>query len=158
MSSWAPRIIPNPSRTIERDRPRHDRIGLRGRRRRSSGLDALADDGVVLRKDFAGDEGLAVGDTLALTTPGGVAVRRVLTGVYAPSRFSPLLGQVLLAQDDFDATFPQPKDTLVLLGADGGPTAAATEALQTALGPFPDSRLETRAELSSRAPASSTSC
>ena len=104
------------------------------------GLAGLAGDGAIVREDFADEHDLVVGDNFEIVTPAGDGIRREVAGIYAPPRFSPLLGEVVLAQADFDATFPQPRDGFVLLRADGGAAAA----MATALARFPDSDLQTR--------------
>ena len=77
-------------------------------------LAALADGSTVVREG----EG-HVGDTIAFLTPAGKEVQATIRGVYEKrSDLDQLLGQVVLSQAAFDASFPRPGDTLTILGAE----------------------------------------
>jgi putative ABC transport system permease protein len=105
-------------------------------------LSRLGRDGAVVKRTFARTNGLEVGDTFRLTTASGADAGsfRVL-GIYQPPRLAELLGGVVISQDAFDAGFDRPRNFLTLV--DGATSRAA---LEQALAPFPDAKVQTHAE------------
>ena len=103
-------------------------------------LAALNRGGVVVREglELPGAGTAAVGDTVRFLTPTGNEVEAVVRGVYKKhGDLDQLLGQVVLSQSVFDRSFPRPGDMLTLVQAD------STVALERALAPFPDAKLQT---------------
>ena len=96
-------------------------------------LVALADGDAVVREG----EG-HVGDRLSFLTPAGKRVDTVVRGVYEKhGDLDQLLGDVVLSQRAFDASFPRPGDLLTLVQAD------STAGLERALAAYPDTKLQT---------------
>ena len=93
----------------------------------------------LARGDAIVREGEAhVGDTLRLLTPAGKQLEADVRGVYRKhGDLDQLLGQVVLSQAMFDASFPRPADLLTLVQAD------STAALEKALAAYPDAKLQT---------------
>ena len=106
----------------------------------SASLAALGKGGAIVREgtDLPGTGRAAVGDRIVFLTPAGKHVESVVAGVYAKhGDLDQLLGQVVLSQAAFDASFPRPGDMLTLVQAD------STSALEQALAVFPDAKLQT---------------
>jgi putative ABC transport system permease protein len=96
-------------------------------------LAALRQGGAIVREG----EG-HVGDQLVFLTPAGKEISTTVRGVYEKqSDLSQLLGQVVLSQAAFDASFPRPGDMLTLVQAE------STAGLERALAAFPDAKLQT---------------
>jgi ABC-type lipoprotein release transport system permease subunit len=95
-------------------------------------LSGLADGQAVVSERFAEDRALGVGETTTVTTPSGARVTATVAGIFSPSRFDSVLGEVVLTQAAFDRAFPRPADAVVLV-AMSGPAAEATVALTASL-------------------------
>jgi len=106
-------------------------------------LARLGPNGAVVQDGFAEEQGLAVGDTFALTTPAGAELRRVVRGVYETRSFATMLGAVVLSTAAFDASFPRATDAYVLATAGADVDRAA---LQARLAAFPDALLQSTDE------------
>ena len=99
----------------------------------------LGGAGAVVSKSLASDKHLRVGGSLVVTTPAGKRLELNVRGIYAPPKFDPLLGDVVLTQKTFDRDFQRPSDALVLVRASG------TQAeLDAAVARFPDARVLSR--------------
>ena len=99
---------------------------------------SLDRSGAIVSSGLAEDEGLAAGDTVTFRTPGGRDISVEIRGIYDDSRFeSPLLGQVLISQDTFDASFPRPGDAYTFVDA------SSPAGLERALAAFPNADLQT---------------
>jgi putative ABC transport system permease protein len=104
-------------------------------------LSRLGSDGALLTKDFAEEQGLAVGDRVGLRTPSGDELVVVVRGIHDPPAAFPLLKPVTIGQAAFDAAFPAPKNAYTFLDAE--PQAAP--ALADAARGFGDATLHTGA-------------
>jgi putative ABC transport system permease protein len=106
---------------------------------------SLGFDGAIVRNKFADDHNLKVGSKFSMQTPQGKTTGLVVRGIYKPpaEQLDPLLGEVTLAQRAFDTHFPRPKDMFVFVDTNAGVTSQATAALDTALGPYPDTVVRT---------------
>jgi putative ABC transport system permease protein len=103
-----------------------------------STLASLDRTSAIVSDGLAADEGLAVGDRVTFRTPAGRDVSLVVSGIYDDSDVeSPLLGQVLVTQERFDASFPRPGDSYTFV------EASSPEGLERALAAFPDAKLQT---------------
>src|SRR5207253_247365 len=71
-------------------------------------LASLGAHGAVVRKTFANDHHLAVGDAFSLRTPTGKALRLTVAGIYDPPTLDQLPGNVLIGPRAFDRTFVRP--------------------------------------------------
>jgi putative ABC transport system permease protein len=99
---------------------------------------SLDRSGAIVSSGLAKDEGLAVGESVSFRTPTGRDVSLAIRGVYDDSRFeTPLLGQVLISQERFDASFPRPGDAYTFVDA------SSPAGLERALAAFPSADLQT---------------
>lgn len=102
-------------------------------------LAALDGDGAIVTQSFADDHDLTVGSRVRILTPSGERMTRTVAGIVDPPALAPVLGDVLISQDAFDAAFPRPKDRLTLVqGAD-------TAGIEQSLARFPDTTVDTTA-------------
>lgn len=106
----------------------------------SAALRELGTSGVLVRDDLAEQEDIAVGDRIELLTPAGSTAGYVVRGVFAPPRLDSLLGHVVVSQEAFDTSFPQPADAYTFVNVSSG---ASVEALAERLAAFPDAVLRT---------------
>jgi putative ABC transport system permease protein len=103
-------------------------------------LSRLNGNGAVVKEAFARKLHLATGDAFTLRAPNGRSIRLVVAGIYQPPRVGEVLGGVVLGQRAFDRVFPRPQNGLTLVR---GSSAAA---LERALGAFPATKVQTRAD------------
>ncbi len=108
-------------------------------------LTQLGDDGAVLPNNVAEDHDLAVGDPFEVLTPEREPVEFVVLGIYEGSPFYPLLGTASISQQAFDELYDRPRNRFTLLNTTGD-EAAVRANVETALEPFPDTRIQTRPE------------
>jgi putative ABC transport system permease protein len=101
---------------------------------------SLGRDGALVRKGFADDHSLAVGDRVELGTPTGTRLTATVRGIFDPPELDSLLGHVVVSQAAFDAEFERPSDAFVLVQAhtDAG--------LERALAAFPSADVQTPAQ------------
>ena len=112
-------------------------------------VQALGDKGAVLKKNFAADHHLSVGDTFVVTSPSGMRVALQVRGITDPPVFDkvdPILGDIVISRQAFSAGFPRPKVLLALLKLNAEPSPAVTASLKRALAAFPDAKLQTKAD------------
>ncbi|HEX5782328.1 MAG TPA: FtsX-like permease family protein, partial [Solirubrobacteraceae bacterium] len=102
-------------------------------------LEGLGKDGALVTKDYADDQGLAVGDGLALQTPSGEKLALTVRGVYDPPQARQMLKSISIGQATFDRSFPTPKNAYTFLEAD----AAADAGLEAAVKDSGDAVLHT---------------
>ena len=91
-------------------------------------LGQLGADGALVTKKYADDSHLAVGSTLAVTTPAGKHGELVVRGIYDPPAAEPMLGEISISRQTFDSSFTALKDSLTFLDADAGAAAAIRSA------------------------------
>ena len=108
--------------------------------KKETSLASLDRTGAIVSKTMAGDEKLHVGSSFVVTTPAGKRFDLTVSGIYAPPKFDPLLGEVVLTQTTFDRHFQRPSDSLVLMRSNR-PAAQ----LSSAVAKYPDARVLTRA-------------
>jgi putative ABC transport system permease protein len=107
--------------------------------KRQTSLTGLDGTGAVVGKALAGKEHLGVGSSFTVTTPEGKRFALKVRGIYAPPKFDPLLGDVVLTQRTFDRHFQRPSDSLVLVRA-----SRSEPQLAAALAKFPDAHIVTQ--------------
>jgi putative ABC transport system permease protein len=110
----------------------------------AASLGRLGTTGAIVRSDLAEQQDLAVGDRISLLTAGGETTSYVVRGVVDPPKLDSLLGHVVISQQAFDATFPQPADAYTFLDLAPG---ADTSALEGRLAGFPDAVIRTTTEM-----------
>ena len=108
-------------------------------------LAQLGSDGAVLPNNVAEDRDLAVGDSITIRSTAGTTRDLVVRGIYEGSPFYPLLGSASVSQATFDELYERPRNRFTLLNVDGD-VQATRPAVESALEPFPDTRLFTRPE------------
>jgi putative ABC transport system permease protein len=97
----------------------------------------------VVTDRLADDKGLAVGDRLALTSQAGERLELEIAAISHPDRFNPLgMGEVTIARSDYDAAFTNERERFAFVNGAG----ASAAALDRALAPFADVRLQTKPE------------
>ena len=94
----------------------------------------------VVRAPWAKKHHLVVGDSFSIRTPAGRTVALRVAATYAPAKLDELLGNVLIPQRTFDATFETPGDAYTFVRTDDPGSVAAT--LKT----YPDARVLTTAK------------
>lgn len=109
-------------------------------------LSQLGDDGILVPHHVAMDKGLAVGDEVAIRTPADETRQFVVRGIYEGSPFYPLLGTASVSHASFDELYERPRNRFTLVNVPGEPNDAARVELESAAGPFPDTRIQTRTE------------
>jgi putative ABC transport system permease protein len=91
-------------------------------------LAKLGGDGAIVTKAYADKDHLSVGGKLAVTTPAGKKGELVVRGIYDPPAAVPLLGDISISRQTFDASFTALEDSLTFLDADSGSAAAIKSA------------------------------
>jgi putative ABC transport system permease protein len=104
-------------------------------------LGELGADGALVTTAYADENHLAVGSALAVTTPAGKRGELVVRGIYDPPAAQPLLGDISIGRQAFDASFSALKDSLTLLDANDG----AAPAIRSAASGLGDVRVHTEA-------------
>jgi putative ABC transport system permease protein len=102
-------------------------------------LGRLDGDGAVVKKAFANDNDLAVGERFTLRNPSGEPVELVVAGIYQPPRVGEVLGGVVMGVDLFDRSFARPQNAFTLV------RGSSQEALERAVAKFPDAKVATQA-------------
>ena len=102
-------------------------------------LAALGTDGAIVTKQYAKAQHLAIGSSLAVTTPSGGKAKLVVRGIHNPR--TQLLADVSMSQKAFDAVSRQPKNGLTFLDAE----SSAGKAIESAVTGFGDAKFHTGA-------------
>ena len=108
-------------------------------------LAELGENGALVSSKFAEDNGITVGDTVAIQTASTPA-EAVVKGIYRPPPFYPLLGTLSVPIPMFDQIVERPRNQYTFVSVDGGPTEAVRTELETATAGFPDAKVRTRQE------------
>jgi putative ABC transport system permease protein len=88
--------------------------------------------GAIVKKDFAEEHRLAVGDRLRLTVPSGERLELEVGGIEdqpAVAKLNPLMGKVTIADTTFDQAFERPTDKLLFVSVDASANSAVAAAL-----------------------------
>ena len=107
-------------------------------------LTSLSGAEAIVSHDFAKDHRLSVGSPFTVQSASGTTRTLRVTGTYLPKKFDSLMGSVVMTQNTFGSLVPRASDSLVLAKfADTGD--AGRTALTTALGAYPDGKVQTAA-------------
>jgi putative ABC transport system permease protein len=112
-------------------------------------LSELGRDGAIIRDKWATQHDVGIGDRIQVVNPAGKTSSYVVRGIYTQPRFGqidPVLGSIAISQQAFDSAFERPQNAYTFLNVRGGATTETTEALQAALGSYPDAKVATRAD------------
>jgi len=104
----------------------------------------LGENGAIVDANFAEDNDIAVGDTIAVLIPSGETLEQEVMGLYEPPPFYPLLGGVSITKERFDSAFERPRNQFTFVNVPGGPTDGTTASLEGAVADFPDAKIQTR--------------
>ena len=106
-------------------------------------LRAVAPGRAVVTDKFADKHHLAEGDSLALTTPADKRLHVQVAAISHPDKFNPLeMGEVTIARSDYDGAFLNDRQRFAFINAG----SASDRALEQALAPFADVKLDTKAQ------------
>ena len=104
-------------------------------------LARLGETGALVKRSFANEHDLHLGDAFTLRTPAGKPMHLNVVGVFQPPRLYELLGGIVVSQQAFDRNFARPGNQLTLI--DGN---VSRSQLERSLASFPDTKIETEAE------------
>ena len=103
----------------------------------------LGSGGAIVTDRFAEDHDLGMGDRFQVTALGGDKVDVSVAGISKPDRFNPLgTGEVTIARSVYDRSFSTERERYAFISGDG----ASGPALERALSPFPDVKLQSKSE------------
>ena len=103
----------------------------------------LGASGAIVTKAFADDHALRLGSAVPITTSAGRKLTARVAAITDPK--GDLLGEVLISQAAFDASFPRPSDLFVFVNARDGTNAATTAGIDRAVDGFTEVDARTRA-------------
>jgi putative ABC transport system permease protein len=107
-------------------------------------LGSLGADGTFIDNGYASKHHLSVGSRLAVTTPTGGRVPLVVKGIFKPPNGGSPFGPVTMSAATWDRSYQQPQNLYTLVKMDGGQSAANQKALNRAMAPFPNAKVQTR--------------
>jgi putative ABC transport system permease protein len=105
-------------------------------------MNTLGTNGAFVNKDFAKDHALEVGEGISLLTPQGATPTFTVKGIFDPPTGGSPFGPVTISSQRFDKLFNQPEDLFVFVTMTGGVTQTNTTALDRALTPFPNAKVQ----------------
>jgi putative ABC transport system permease protein len=103
----------------------------------------LASGGAIVTDKFAKDHHLSVGDRFQVTAIKGDRLGLSVAGISKPDKFNPLgTGEVTIARSAYARSFSAERERYAFVAADG----ASRPALEKALAPFADVKLQSKSE------------
>ena len=103
----------------------------------------LASGGAIVTDEFAKDHHLSVGDRFQVTAIKGDKLGLSVAGISKPDKFNPLgTGEVTIARSVYARSFSAERERYAFVAADG----ASRPALEKALAPFADVKLQSKSE------------
>ena len=109
-------------------------------------MNNLGEDGAFVNTDFAKDHELEVGKGVRLLTPQGERPTFTVKGIFEPPTGGSPFGPVTISSQRFDRLFSQPEDLFVFITMRGGVNPTNTAALDRALSPFPNAKVQDQQE------------
>jgi putative ABC transport system permease protein len=110
----------------------------------------LGNNGAFVSHSYAtggpASQHLHLGSPLAVLTPGGTTLHLIVRGIFSPPKGANPYGDVTISSTLFDRVYQNPQNLYVLVNTQGGVTPANTRALSSALGSFPDAKLQTKTQ------------
>jgi putative ABC transport system permease protein len=104
----------------------------------------LGSSGAIVNEGFADEHALRIGSPLQLTTSAGRPLAVRVAAIVNPK--AQLVGDVVISQAAFDASFPRPSDMFVFVRTADGSNAATSRAIDRAVAGFPEVEARTRAD------------
>jgi putative ABC transport system permease protein len=108
--------------------------------------DRLGAKGAIVAKAYAKDHSLQIGSPIDVETPDGSTINLRLRGIFDPPKGGTPFGDVTMSSATFDRFYPNPSNLFSFVKTRGGVTAENTRALERALEPFPDAKIQTKSE------------
>jgi putative ABC transport system permease protein len=110
----------------------------------NASLAKLGRDGAIVMDTFANKHKLTLGDRFPVTMPDGQQIGLHVVAIDKQPQFAPLLGQITVSTEGFDAAYRNPKTTAVIfLRTAGGESAQVESSLTSVLDAFPSVGLKT---------------
>jgi putative ABC transport system permease protein len=106
----------------------------------------LGNDGAFVSTSYASAQHLHVGSPITVLTPTGTSLHLTLRGITSPPKGGDPYGDVTIASSVFDRVYQNPQNLFTFVNVTGGVTAANTSTLNRALDPYPDAKLQTKAQ------------
>jgi putative ABC transport system permease protein len=106
----------------------------------------LGFDGAFVTKGYASAHHLHVGSAISILVPSGEVLHQTVMGISNPPRGGSPYGNVAISAVRFDAAYQDPQNLYVFINMRGGVTAANSHLLKTALGGFPDAKVQTKSQ------------
>jgi putative ABC transport system permease protein len=107
-------------------------------------LTSLGASGAFIDNGYASKHHLSVGSPVVVTTPTGGRVPLVVKGIFKPPNGGSPFGPVTMSAATWDRAYTQPENLYTLVKTSGGETAANQRALNRAMAPFPNAKVQTR--------------
>ena len=109
----------------------------------------LGTDGGFVSKDYANAKHLHVGSPISVQTPSGTTLNLIIRGITSPPKGANPYGDVSISTTLFDRVYQNPQNLFAFVNTQGGVTPANTHLLNSAMSPFPDAKLQTKAQFKS---------
>jgi putative ABC transport system permease protein len=110
----------------------------------NASLAKLGRDGAIVMDTFANKHKLQSGDQFPVTMPDGRKLQLRVVAIDKQPLFAPLLGEITVSTEGFDAVYRNPKTTsFILLRTAGGESARVERSLTSVLEAFPSVGLNT---------------
>ena len=107
-------------------------------------LATLGATGAFVDDGYANKHHLKVGSPLVVTTPTGGHVPLVVKGVFKPPNGGSPFGPVTMSAAAWDRAYPDPQNLYTLVKMTGGESSTNSQALNRAMAPFPNAKVQTR--------------
>jgi putative ABC transport system permease protein len=106
----------------------------------------LGANGAFTDKGYAKSHHLLVGSPIDLTFASGAHKTFVIKGIFDPPTGGSPFGSVTISQNAWDAENPTPQNLYSFVRVKGGESPAALAALEKELEPYPNTKVQTRAQ------------
>jgi putative ABC transport system permease protein len=106
----------------------------------------LGQDGAAVEKEYAESNHLHVGSSLTVETPSGRFMALHVRGIFAPPKGTSPYGSFAISTSRFDAEYQNPQNVFTFVNIAGGTSAANTKTLESALGSFPNAKVQTKTQ------------
>jgi ABC-type antimicrobial peptide transport system permease subunit len=106
-------------------------------------LAELGADGAFVDDDYAKDHDLTVGSPIDLTFPDGTTSTFRVNGIFDPPTGGSPFGRVTISTEAWDQRVDSPRNIFTFVAMSGDETAENTAALEAALEPYPNAKVQT---------------